>query len=284
MGDGHTRSRQTQSNLAVDWVCEYNTLIQMHFPQRKIGRMPSERLQKVMAHAGIGSRRACEEIIRQGRVEVDGKVATLGLKVDPARQRVVVDGQPLVAPEPLVYIALHKPHGILAVSRDDRGRRTVRDLVPVPGHLYPVGRLDATSEGLVLLTNDGALTNRLTHPRYEHAKEYRVAVKGQPDEKTLKRWRQGVFLDGKRTAPADVSILRHERDHTWLRIVLREGRKRQIRRVAAMLGHPVERLIRVRIGPLHLGGLKPGEWRRLSDQEISALRRTKNQGPRRKSE
>jgi 23S rRNA pseudouridine2605 synthase len=245
--------------------------------------MPTERLQKVMAQAGIGSRRACEEIIRQGRVEVDGKMATLGLKVDPDRQRIVVDGRPIVAPEPLVYVALHKPRGILAVSQDDRGRRTVRDLVPVPGHLYPVGRLDATSEGLVLLTNDGALANRLTHPRYEHAKEYKVAVTGRPDEKTLKQWQQGVFLDGKRTAPADVSILRHERDCTWLRIILREGRKRQIRRVAALLGHPVEQLIRVRIGPVHLGRLKPGKWRRLSDQEINALRRTTNQGSRHKN-
>jgi 23S rRNA pseudouridine2605 synthase len=123
-----------------------------------------ERLQKIMAQAGLGSRRACEELIRQSRVQVDGQIATLGQKVDPARQRIVVDGQPLVPSEPLVYVALHKPRGVLAVSHDDRGRRTVRDLVPLPGHLYPVGRLDALSEGLILLTNDGRLANRLTHP------------------------------------------------------------------------------------------------------------------------
>jgi len=127
-----------------------------------------ERLQKVMARAGIGSRRACEEIIRQGRVQVDGEIATLGQKADPARQRIVVDGQPLTTSEALVYIAINKPHGVLAVSQDDRGRRTVRDLVPLPGHLFPVGRLDATSEGLMLLTNDGELANRLTHPRFRH--------------------------------------------------------------------------------------------------------------------
>jgi 23S rRNA pseudouridine2605 synthase len=235
--------------------------------------MPIERLQKVMAKAGLGSRRACDELIRQGRVEVDGKIATPGLKIDPARQRVVVDGQPLARSEPLVYVALHKPRGVLAVSRDDRGRRTVRDLVPLPERLYPVGRLDALSEGLILLTNDGALANRLTHPRYEHDKEYHALVRGEPSDATLDRWRRGMYLDSRRTAPAHVTRLRQERGATWLRIVLREGRKRQIRRVASLLGHPVQRLIRQRIGPLRLGELQPGEWRHLSHQEIKNLRR-----------
>jgi 23S rRNA pseudouridine2605 synthase len=241
-----------------------------------------QRLQKVMAQAGIGSRRACEDIIRHGRVEVDGRIATLGQKVDPARQRIVVDGQPLNNPEPLVYIAINKPRGVLAVSQDDRGRRTVRDLIPLPGHLFPVGRLDATSEGLVLLTNDGELTNRLTHPRHEHAKEYKVSVAGHPSERTLEKWRQGVFLDGKRTAPAKVSVIRRQRDNTWLRVVLREGRKRQIRRVASLLGHPVLRLIRERIGPLKLERLEPGGWRHLSRGEVAALRRATGTGSRRK--
>lgn len=234
--------------------------------------MPAERLQKIMAQAGIGSRRACEELIRQGRVTVDGQIATLGLRVDPRHQRIVVDGQPLARPEALVYIAVHKPRGVLSVSQDDRGRRTVRDLVPLPGRLYPVGRLDATSEGLILLTNDGKLANRLTHPRYGHDKEYRVLVRGQPSDATLDKWARGVYLDGRRTAPARVQRLKLERDATWLRIVLREGRKRQIRRVAASLGHPVLRLIRECIGPLHLGQLKPGEWRHLSAREVRALR------------
>lgn len=231
-----------------------------------------ERLQKAMARAGIGSRRACEEIIRQGRVKIDGQIATLGQKVDPARQRVIVDGQPLTVTEPLMYIAIHKPRGILAVSQDDRGRRTVRDLVPLPGHLYPVGRLDATSEGLMLLTNDGELANWLMHPRYEHAKEYHVLIAGHPNDRTLEQWRRGVILEGKKTAPAEVSILRRERDDTWLRVVLREGRKRQVRQVGTLLGHPVRRLIRVRIGTLQLGALKPGEWRHLSRREIAALK------------
>ena len=231
-----------------------------------------ERLQKVMARASAGSRRACEEFIRQGRVEVDGKTATLGQKADPSRQRIVFDGQPLSTPEPFMYIAIHKPRGVLAVSQDDRGRRTVRDLVPVKGHLYPVGRLDVTSEGLVLLTNDGGLANLLTHPRYGYSKEYQAYIVGHPSERTLEKWRRGVFLDGKKTAPADVSVLRNERDHTWIRLVLREGRKRQIRRVAAILHHPVQRLIRVRVGPVRLGNLKPGEWRHLSENELRKLK------------
>jgi pseudouridine synthase len=246
--------------------------------------MPAERLQKIMAQAGIGSRRACEEIIRQGRVEVDGEIATLGLKADLGRQRIVVDGQPLSRTEPLTYVAVHKPRGILAVTQDDRGRRTVRDLVTLPGHLYPVGRLDATSEGLILLTNDGELANRLTHPRYEHDKEYHVLVQGFPSDATLRKWRRGVYLDGRRTAPATVTRRRQEKGTTWLRIVMREGRKRQIRRVASSLGHPVLRLIRQRIGPLQLGKLQAGEWRHLSKQEIQALRRVKRGAPRRRKQ
>jgi pseudouridine synthase len=243
----------------------------------------AERLQKVMARAGVGSRRACEELIRQGRVSVDGKTATLGMKVESNRQHIVVDGTPLTQSEPLVYIALHKPRGVLSVSQDDRGRRTVRDLVSLPGRFYPVGRLDLRSEGLVLLTNDGNLANKLAHPRYGHSKEYQVSVIGHPSEKTVEKWRRGVFLDGKRTAPADVSVLRRERDTTWLRVVLQEGRKRQIRRVAANLGHPVQRLIRVRIGPLRLGQLEPRQWRHLSPKEIEALHRGAGIKPRGKN-
>lgn len=232
-----------------------------------------ERLQKLMARAGIGSRRGCEEIIRQGRVTVDGKIAILGQKVDPSRQRIIVDGQNLGAVERPVYVAINKPWGVLAVSKDDRGRTTVRDLVPIGGHLFPVGRLDANSEGLMLLTNDGALANRLTHPRYEHPKEYRVLVKGKPSDATLDKWERGVYLDGRRTAPARIKRTKQEKDGIWLQIIMHEGRKRQIRRVALMLGHPVQRLIRERIGPLNLGDLQPGEWRRLSTHELQALRR-----------
>jgi 23S rRNA pseudouridine2605 synthase len=234
--------------------------------------MPAERLQKVMAQAGLGSRRACEELIRQGRVTVDGQIAELGSKVDPSRQRIAVDGQALSQREPFVYVAVYKPRGVLSVSQDDRGRRTVRDLVPLPGHLYPVGRLDATSEGLMLLTNDGDLANRLMHPRFGHEKEYRALVQGQPTDATLRKWEQGVYLDGQRTAPARVKRLKTDADTTWLRITLHEGRKRQIRRVSTLLGHPVLRLIRERIGPLRLGQLPIGAWRHLSASEIQALR------------
>jgi len=232
-----------------------------------------ERLQKIMAHAGIASRRACEELIREGRVAVNGRVAQLGQKADQARDRITVDGRPVRVKRRRTYVALHKPRGVLSDEGDGSGRlSTVRDLVSLPGRLFPVGRLDLRSEGLILLTDDGEMANRLTHPRYEHTKEYHVYVEGHPDDETLERWRQGVFLDGRLTAPAGVSVLRHGRDHTWLEVVLREGRKRQIRRVATMLGYPVYRLIRVRIGPLHLGNLKPGQWRKLTNAEVKALR------------
>jgi len=243
-----------------------------------------DRLQKILAHAGRGSRRACEELIRQGRVSVNGQVAQLGQKADPVRDRITVDGKPVRIDRRRTYVALHKPRGVLSDEGDGSGRlSTVRDLVSIPGRLYPVGRLDLRSEGLILLTNDGELSHLLTHPRYEHDKEYHVYVTGCPSDEVLKRWRRGVFLEGRRTAPADVSILRREKDYTWLRVVLREGRKRQIRRVAAMLGHSVHQLIRVRIGPLRLGNLKPGQWRRLSDAEVKALR-SATQKPRQRKQ
>lgn len=231
-----------------------------------------ERLQKILARAGLGSRRACEIPIRQGRVMVNGEVAQLGQKADPNRDSITVDGKPIHVSREDVYVALHKPVGVLS-DQGDRSRRfgTVRDLVPVPGHLFPVGRLDLLSEGLVLLTSDGELAHLLTHPRFEHTKEYHAFVQGQPSELTLTKWREGVVLDGRRTAPASVSVMRREGDRCWLRVVLREGRKRQIRRVAASLGHMVDRLIRVRIGPVHLADLKPGEWRKLSDRELALI-------------
>lgn len=232
-----------------------------------------ERLQKILARAGLGSRRACEELIRQGRVSVNGQVAQLGQKADPNRDHIAVDGKPVRADSPRIYIVLHKPRGILSDEGDGSGRlSTARDLVPLPGRLFPVGRLDLRSEGLILLTDDGELAHLLTHPRYEHPKEYHVYVEGHPGDETLDQWRRGVFLDGRKTVPADVSILRREANHTWLRVVLREGRKRQIRRVAAMLGHPVHRLIRMRLGSLRLGDLKPGQWRKLTGAEVRALR------------
>jgi 23S rRNA pseudouridine2605 synthase len=211
-------------------------------------------------------------MIKARRVTVNGNVAQLGQKVDSARDTVQVDGETVtLAPSTPVYVAVNKPRGVLSTTRDERGRRTVRGLVPLPGHLFLVGRLDRSSEGLVLLTNDGELTNYLTHPRYQHTKEYRVLVEGALTDDELARWRRGVLLDGKKTAPADVSILRQAENGTWLRAVLREGRNRQIRRVADILGHPVLRLIRVRIGPVRLGDLRPRRWRHLTKQELRML-------------
>jgi len=232
-----------------------------------------ERLQKILSRAGLGSRRACEEFIRQGRVLVNGRTARLGQKADPERDRVTVDGKPVEVAKRRTYIALHKPRGVLSDEGDGSGRLpTARQLVPLPGHIYPVGRLDLHSEGLLLFTDDGDLAHRLTHPRFGHEKEYRALVEGRPTERTLQTWRRGVVLEGRRTAPAKVAVLSQEQSRTWLCIVLREGRKRQIRRVAAMLGHPVQRLIRVRVGPVRLGDLKPGRWRRLSPAEVRALK------------
>jgi 23S rRNA pseudouridine2605 synthase len=246
-----------------------------------------ERLQKILARAGFGSRRACEGLILQGRVSVNGQVAQLGQKADPDRDRITLNGKLVSVKDRCTYVALYKPRGVLSDEGDSSGRlSTVHDLVPLPERLFPVGRLDLRSEGLILLTDDGDLTYRLTHPRFGHEKEYRVLVEGEPDEATLNKWRQGVLLEDRRTAPAQVSVIRRDEDGTWLRIVLREGRKRQIRRVAALLGYPAYRVIRVRIGPLRLGDLRPGQWRRLTDAEVKALRtsaRGSRQGSRKKS-
>jgi 23S rRNA pseudouridine2605 synthase len=233
-----------------------------------------ERLQKILARAGFGSRRACETLITSGRVRVNGQVAILGAKADPGHDRIEVDGEPISIPQSLIYIALHKPRGVLSDEQPNDPRPTVRDLVPLPGHLYAVGRLDLDSEGLILLTNDGDLANRLTHPRYAHEKEYRVLVARYPDEEQLEAWRHGVVLeDGHRTAPAQVSVLEKQGKGAWLRVVMHEGRKRQIREVGARLGLPVVRIIRVRIASLHLGTLKPRQWRYLSEAEIADLKR-----------
>jgi pseudouridine synthase len=244
-----------------------------------------ERLQKVLAHAGIASRRKCEELILQGRVRVNGQVVTqLGSKVDPDRDTIEVDGQPIV-PEQKVYIILYKPRGYLSDTLDFRGHPSALGLVPGGERLYPVGRLDARSEGLLLLTNDGELAHHLTHPRYEHRKEYLALVEGEPTEATLRRMLEGVEHDGEVLRADDVQRLERlsppacihgweeaPKGMTWLRIALHEGKKRHIRRMCAALGHPVQRLIRVRIGPLELGDLLVGKWRYLTEGEVKRLR------------
>jgi pseudouridine synthase len=241
-----------------------------------------ERLQKIMARANLGSRRASEAIIEAGRVVVNGRIAKLGDKADPAVDRIEVDGRPLAlsagpaSGDKLIYIALNKPRGVISSLEDEmeEGRTTVRDLIQIDAaqHIYPVGRLDKPSEGLVLMTNDGALAHRLTHPRYGHEKVYDVVVEGWMADRQLDQWRRGVMLDGRITAPAPIEVIQRDQESTHLRIVLREGRKRQIRRVAAALGHPVRRLIRERIGPLSLGDLAPGQWRYLTGEEIHQLK------------
>lgn len=240
-------------------------------------RTVTERLQKIMARAGLGSRRQSEELIAAGRVRVNGRVAKLGDKADPGSDRIEVDGQRIVvADEPLLYIALNKPRGVISSLEDEleEGRTTVRDLIPLDSsvHIYPVGRLDKPSEGLMLMTNDGELAHRLTHPRYEHEKVYTVVVEGRLTDDIVEQWRRGVMLDGRITAPAPIEILERGDDKTRFRIILREGRKRQIRRIAADLGHPVQQLIRDRIGPLELGDLPPGKWRYLTNREVAELK------------
>ncbi|MFN2179538.1 MAG: pseudouridine synthase [Candidatus Promineifilaceae bacterium] len=234
-----------------------------------------ERLQKLMARAGLGSRRANEELIAAGRVRVNGCVAHLGDKADIFTDTIEVDGRALKFDgDQLIYIKLYKPRGIISSLEDEMGqnRAIVRDLVPAnAGHIYPVGRLDKQSEGLMLMTNDGQLAHRLTHPRYEHEKVYEVQLEGRISEADLKQWRRGVLLDDRLTAPAKIEVLANRSGDSLLRVTLREGRKRQIRRIAAAFGHPVRSLIRISIGPLQLGNLKPGEWRYLNQEELRQL-------------
>jgi pseudouridine synthase len=232
------------------------------------------RLQKALAEAGLGSRRACEQLITAGRVTVDGVVAGLGSSVDPETQTIAVDGRAL-AREEKEYWLLNKPAGVLSAVRDDRGRTTVVDLVPAGARVYPVGRLDLESTGLLLLTNDGELAARLLHPRHHVAKEYVVTVRGAVGAEEAERLRRGVVLDDGPTAPAVVEIMGQERTPrgivTSLSVVLREGRKRQVRRMMEAVGHRVVTLHRSRFAGLSDAVLAPGQARRLSPAEVEAL-------------
>jgi|DewCreStandDraft_4_1066084.scaffolds.fasta_scaffold03850_4 pseudouridine synthase len=237
-----------------------------------------ERLQKVLATCGCGSRRECERFIADGRVAVNGVVVTeLGTRADPERDRITLDGRP-VQPPPLRYIALYKPRGVASTRRDPHAKRTVMDLLPPDlQHLYPVGRLDVPSEGLVLLTNDGDLANRLTHPRYGVPKVYRVTVSGIVTNAEVEMMRRGMDLEDGRTLPAGVVVDARDlkEDRTRLEVVLTEGRKRIIRRMFEALGHETLRLKRMAIGPVTLRGLRPGEWRELTPEELAMLGRPK---------
>jgi 23S rRNA pseudouridine2605 synthase len=235
-----------------------------------------ERLHKVLARAGVAALRPAEDMIMAGRVTVNGRVVReLGARVDPDNDHIAVDGTIVDVPPPSDarrYVLLHKPVGVISTAQDTHGRPTVVDLIPSDERLFPVGRLDADSEGLILLTNDGDVAYRLTHPRFEVEKEYRVLLDRTPDVADLRRWRDGVELDGQITLPVWAEILDRTPDGTWVRIVMREGRNRQIRNVAQLLGYDVLRLIRVREGALGLGDLEPGQWRELTAAEADGLR------------
>jgi 23S rRNA pseudouridine2605 synthase len=226
-----------------------------------------ERLQKVLARSGFGSRRVCEDLIAAGRVTVNGDVAVLGRRVDAEADRVEVDGVPVSVREGLVHYLLHKPVGVVTTASDPQGRPTVIELVPSEPRVFPVGRLDADSEGLLLLTNDGELTHRLTHPSFGVEKEYLAEVDGEPTPAEIRRLREGVELEDGMTAPARVTSVAPN----LLRLTVHEGRNRQVRRMCAAVGHPVLRLVRIRIGTVTDRTLAPGEWRTLTAAELRSL-------------
>ncbi|MEE8169022.1 MAG: pseudouridine synthase [Phycisphaerae bacterium] len=237
--------------------------------------MTGQRLQKILAAAGIGSRRTCEKFIEDGRVRVNGRVArTLPVMVDPAADRITVDGK-RIRGERQVYYLLNKPRGVLCTHRDPAGRKRAIDcLGRVRERVFPVGRLDATSTGLLLLTNDGGLAERITHPRYGVPKTYRAEVVGRIEPDALDRLRRGVWLAEGKTAPARARIVHRDRKRTILEITLREGKNREVRRVLARLGHKVRNLKRIAIGPLSLGSLPSGAYRSLTPKELTQLKRS----------
>lgn len=249
--------------------------------------MAEERLQKILAQAGFGSRRSCETLIDNGRVTVNGSKAVIGQKADPASDKIQVDGKLIPQAKVFRYVCLYKPRFVLCDKDDPVGRKTIFDMVENGNELSVIGRLDYESEGLVILTNDGGLVNQLTHPRYQHEKEYRVLLSTQPETEQLEIWRRGVVLeDGHRTLPAKVVFESKSGKGAWVRVVLREGHKRQIREMARFTGLFIVKLMRVRIGNLTMGNLKPGEFRTLNALEIEKLKATpapsakKRTGPR----
>lgn len=235
------------------------------------------RLQKILSQSGIASRRAAEKLIADGRVTVNGKtVVTMGVKADPDRDDIRVDGRPVKAEARRRYILLYKPTGYVTTRSDPQRRRTVMDLLSgVREYVYPVGRLDYDTEGLLLLTNDGELAARLTHPRHGVERSYDARVAGMPGKEALDRLRTGIPLDGRRTLPAEATLLnKSNRDRDGLlRLTIREGRTRQVRRMCEAVGHPVQALKRIRFGPIRDKMLRPGAWRDLTGDEVSALRR-----------
>jgi len=231
------------------------------------------RLQKFLAQCGVASRRAAEGLIADGHVLVNGKImCELGTKIDPDSDNVTVHGKPVSLQTQSVYIMLNKPRGYVTTVKDEQGRPTVMDLLPKElGRIYPVGRLDFDTEGLLLLTNDGSFTQRLTHPSHEVSKTYLAKVRGTPSDKALKSLRTGVVIDGKKTHPAEVLVKKNDDRCTLLSITIHEGRNRQVRKMCASIGHPVVFLRRISEGSLRLGDLPTGSWRHLTDDEVRNL-------------
>ena len=236
--------------------------------------MEKERLQKILSKHGYGSRRACEKMIANNHVKINGRIAKLGDRGNISEDSIEIDDIPIrKSAIKKIYIALNKPRRVLSEIKKQDDRKTVVDLVAIDKYLFIIGRLDYLSEGLILLTNDGDLANRLSHPRYEHEKEYSVLIKNKPDKKQLKAWRSGVILkNGHQTLMTQVSVVKQNEHNTWLKIIMKEGKKRQIREIGKLLGLPVKRIIRTRIATIEMDTLKVGEWRYLSDQEIRKLK------------
>lgn len=235
------------------------------------------RLQKFMAEQGVASRRKSEDLIRAGKVKVNGHVAEIGMKINPRKDLVTVGKQKLtnVKNRKMVYIMLNKPRGYVTTVSDELGRKTVMDLLPDFGcRIYPVGRLDKDSEGLLLLTNDGAFTNCMTHPSHEYAKVYRVTVRSSVNDEILFNLRNGIEIDGRKTAPCEVTVLTEEENRVVLEFILHEGRNRQIRKMCESQGLEVARLKRISIGPIKLGMLRQGDYRELSEQDVKKLLRS----------
>ncbi|HEX9492493.1 MAG TPA: pseudouridine synthase [Thermoanaerobaculia bacterium] len=247
-----------------------------------------ERLQKIIAHAGVASRREAEQMIRTGRVTVNGRVTTeLGTKADAERDHIKVDGKLITRAEPHRYILLYKPKEVMTTVEDPEGRTTVIDLIRgVRERIYPVGRLDYQSEGLVLLTNDGDLAFKVAHPTHGSIKTYNVKVRGVPDQRLIEKLERGITIEGKRTLPCEISRIRttgrsDDEGNSWFEVKLREGRTHQIRKMFQAVGHPVSKLKRVAIGPISDPKLTPGFWRELTPNEVRMLSRTQEARPRR---
>jgi len=235
--------------------------------------MPLIRLQKIISESGLFSRRKADLLIRQGRISLNGRKAIIGEKADPFFDHILVDGKDLPKKLNHKVFLLNKPQGVISTCKDDYGRKTILSLIPshLRSGIHPVGRLDSDSRGAILLTNNGDLTLRLTHPKYSHTKTYLVWVSGQPEKSILNNWRKGILLDGKMTIPANIKVVKINAYRTLLQIILKEGRNRQIRRIASLIGHPVQDLQRIAISNIKLNGLLEGEWRELNRNEWFSL-------------